>query len=187
MNWPSGNFAEMMSLIPFSEEFVLEMPKKFINNKLKGKLVGKILGLFLASNEDFKKCQINLVGFSLGCHVIKNCIKEISKIKGVRNMINNVLFMAGAASIGNKKNWKTILKKVVCGRIINCYSKHDFVLDKLFKLCVKNTAIGTRQLIIRDEKKDYNIVENYDLSDLQLGHLDYRKNFGKILKRIDFY
>ena len=185
--WPSGNFAEMISFIPFSEKFVLEMPKKFINNKLKGKLAGKILGLFLASNEDFKKCQINLVGFSLGCHVIKYCVKELSKIKGVRNMINNVLFMGGAASISDKKNWNNIFKKVVGGRIINCYSKHDFVLDKLFKLCVDHTAIGTRQLIIKDDINGYNIIENYDLSDIKLGHLDYRKNFGKILKRINFY
>ena len=185
--WPSGNFAEMISIIPFSDKFVLEIPGKFINYKLKGKLVGKILGLFLASNEDFKKCQINLVGFSLGCHVIKYCIKEIAKIKGVRNMINNVLFMAGAASIGDKKNWKHIFKKVVGGRIINCYSEHDFVLDKLFKLCVDHTAIGTRPLIIKDESNKFNMVENYDFSDIELGHLDYRKNFGKILKRINFY
>ena len=185
--WPSGNFAEMISLIPFSEKFVLDIPQKFINNKLKGKLVGKILGLFLASNQDFQKCQINLVGFSLGCHVIKYCVKEIAKIKGVRNMINNVLFMGGATRISDKKNWINILKKVVGGRIINCFSKHDFVLDKLFKICVANTAIGTRQLIIKDENSGYNIVENYDLSDLKLGHLDYRKNFGKILKRINFY
>ena len=187
LKWPSGNLAEMISIIPFSEKFVLEMPKKFINNKLKGKLVGKILGLFLASNEDFKKCQINLVGFSLGCHVIKYCIKEISKLRGVRNMINNVLLMGGAASIGDKKNWKNIVKKVIGGRIINCYSKHDFVLDTLFKLCVDHTAIGTRQLTIRDENTGINMVENYDLSDLELGHLEYRKNFGKILKRINFY
>ena len=185
--WPSGNFAEMISIIPLSEKFILEMPQKFVNYKLKGKLVGKILGLFLVSNQEFNKCQINLVGFSLGCHVIKYCIKEISKIKGIRNMINNVLLMGGAASIGDKKNWKNIIKKVVNGRIINCYSKHDFVLDKLFKLCVSHTAIGTRQLIIKDDTNGFNIVENYDFSDLELGHLDYRKNFGKILKRINFY
>ena len=185
--WPSGNFAEMISIIPFSEQFVLEIPQKFINNKLKGKLVGKVLGLFLASNEDFKKCQINLVGFSLGCHVIKYCVKEISKIRGVRNMINNILFMGGATTISDKKNWKNILKNVVGGRIINCYSKHDFVLAKLFKLCVNHTAIGTKPLIIKDENNNCNIIENYDFSDLKLGHLDYRKNFGKILKRINFY
>ena len=60
-------------------------------------------------------------------------------------------------------------------------------MTKLFKLCVDHTAIGTRQLIIKDENNAYNLVENYDLSDLKLGHLDYRKNFGKILKRINFY
>lgn len=185
--WPSGEFAEMVSVIPFSDKFVLQIPQKFVNYKLKAKLVGKILGLFLVSNEDFKKYQINLVGFSLGCQVIKYCIKEISKIKGARNMINNVLFLGGATSISDKKNWKNILKNVVGGRIINCYSKHDFILSKLFKFCVDHTAIGTRELIIKDENNSYNIIENYDLSDLKLGHLSYRKKFGEIMKRINFY
>ena len=71
--------------------------------------------------------------------------------------------------------------------MIVSYSKHDFVLAKLFKLCVNHTAIGTKPLIIKDENNNYNIIENYDFSDLKLGHLDYRKNFGKILKRINFY
>jgi len=185
--WPSGDFGEMISIIPFSNKFILEFPQKFINYKLKAKLVGKILGLFLASNDEFKKFQINLVGFSLGSHVIKCCLKEMSKIKGIRNMINNVLFLAGATSIKDNNNWKNILQTVVGGRIINVYSSHDLVLSKLFKFCVDNTAIGTRELIIRDENNLNNIIENYDVSDLELGHLDYRKNFSKILKKINFY
>ena len=185
--WPSGNFGEMISIIPFSNKFILEFPQKFINYKLKAKLVGKILGLFLASNEEFKKFQINLVGFSLGCHVIKCCLKEMYKIKGVRNMINNVLFLAGATTIKDNQNWKQIVQTVVGGRIINVYSSHDLVLSKLFKFCVDNTAIGTKELIIKDENNLNNIIENYDVSDLKLGHLDYRKNFSKILKKINFY
>jgi hypothetical protein len=188
--WPSGDFGEMISLfslIPFSNKFILELPQKFINYKLKAKLVGKILGLFLASNDEFKKFQINLVGFSLGCHVIKCCLKEMSKIKGVRNMINNVLFLAGATTIKDNQNWKKIVQTVVGGRVINVYSSHDLVLSKLFKFCVDNTAIGTKELIIKDENNLNNIIENYDVSDLKLGHLDYRKNFSKILKKINFY
>ena len=185
--WPSGDFGEMISIIPFSNKFILEFPQKFINYKLKAKLVGKILGLFLASNDEFKKLQINLVGFSLGCHVIKCCLKEMSKIKGVRNMINNVLFLAGATTIKDNQNWKKIMISVVGGRIINVYSSHDLVLSKLFKFCVDNTAIGTRELILKDENNLNNIIENYDVSDLKLGHLDYRKNFSKILKKINFY
>lgn len=185
--WPSGEFGEMISIIPFSNKFILEFPQKFVNYKLKSKLVGKILGLFLASNDEFKKFQINLVGFSLGCNVIKFCLKEMSKIKGARNMINNVLFLAGATTIKDNQKWKSIMQTVIGGRIINVYSSHDLVLSKLFEFCVDNTAIGTRELIIKDEKDLNNIVENYDVSDLELGHLDYRKNFGKILKKINFY
>ena len=39
---------------------------------------------------------------------------------------------------------------------------------------------------IKDENGEYDIVDDYDFSDLHLGHTEYRKNFKKILSRINF-
>ena len=39
---------------------------------------------------------------------------------------------------------------------------------------------------LKDEKGEYDIVEDYDFSDLKLGHTDYRKRFADILQRINF-
>ena len=45
--------------------------------------------------------KINLVAFSLGNQVIKYCLKELSSRK-VYNVINHVIFIAGATCIKHK-------------------------------------------------------------------------------------
>ena len=104
-------------------------------------------------------------------------------------MINNVLLMGGATVIEEyeKNKWKNIFRENVAGRIINCYSKCDNVLSILFKACIFKTPIGIQKLDIKSENGEYQIVEDYDFSDIQLGHLDYRKNFDIILKKTNFF
>ena len=104
-------------------------------------------------------------------------------------MINNVLLMGGATVIeeSEKNKWRDIFKENVAGRIINCYSKCDNVLSILFKSCIFNTPIGIQTLDIKSEDEEYPIVEDYDFSDIELGHLDYRKNFDIILKKTNFF
>ena len=47
------------------------------NEKQKAEYSGKLLSIILLSKKFFGDLKINLVGFSLGCHVIKYCLKEI--------------------------------------------------------------------------------------------------------------
>ena len=155
----------------------------------KAECAGKILALFLMSNEEFHDCQINLVGFSLGCHVVMNCLKELNEFKEHNFIINNVLLMGGATVIEDSKInlWKNIFRDNVAGRIINCYSKCDNVLKYLFPMCMRKSPIGLDMLNLNDENNDYSINEDYDFSDIRLGHLDYRDKFKIILKRIKFF
>ena len=195
--WPSSDVSTLIGGITNSKaSTLLDVTNKLINNssdlflkcKKIAKYCGKILSLFIASNEEFKNCQINLAGFSLGCQVLKYCIKGLEKIKGHRDMINNVLFLAGATVMHEfkKNNWRKIFKNNVCGRIINCYSKKDAVLSYLFRICVGKNPIGLFKINIKDEKNVYDIIEDYDLSYLKLGHLDYRDKFDIILKKIKY-
>ena len=188
--WPSYSYLDICfrNLRFLTDIFanLINLPKMFKNSKIKAKYSGKILGKFLASNKAFNNFQINLVGFSLGCHVLKNCLKELSEIKDNKTLINNIIFMGGATTLNSNK-WPNIFKKVVSGRILNCYSQKDEVLKKLFKLCTINNAIGSDKLIIKSEDGEFDYVENYDFSELDLGHLDYRKNFEEILKKINFH
>ena len=39
---------------------------------------------------------------------------------------------------------------------------------------------------LKDENGEYDIVEDYNFSDLKLGHTQYRDQFAKILSRINF-
>ena len=155
----------------------------------KAEYAGRILALFLLNNNEFSDCQINLVGFSLGCHVLLNCLKEINKIGNHRLMINNILLMGGASIIEDdeKKYWRNIFINNVGGRVINCFSDFDKVLKYLFTTCMGKTPIGIKEINIFDETGEYPIVDNYDFSDYKLGHLKYRKNFDLILKRINFF
>ena len=184
--WPSS---DIPTLIFKSYINVLNTIELFVSCKNKAKYAGKILGIFLACNDEFNNCQINLVGFSLGCQVIKYCIKQLEKIKGHRDMINNVLFMGGASIIkNNKKNiWRNIFINNVEGRIINCYSTEDYVLRYLFKLCVSENPIGLNNINLKDEEGKYKIIEDYDFSYLNLGHLEYRDKFDIILQTINFH
>lgn len=127
----------------------------------------------------------NLVGFSLGTHVIKYCLKELGYSEEGKNIINNVIFLGGATTFKNRSNWFNILNKTIKGRIINCFSKKDEILKSLYSKYAGKDPIGKDKLDINDGKSGKNIVENYDFTDIELGHLEYRKSFNIILKRIN--
>ena len=186
LKWPSS---DILTFVIKAMASISNSASSFLYCYQKAECIGRILALFLLNNEEFYDCQINLVGFSLACHVVVNCINELNKFKEHRFMINNVLLMGGATVIeDNEKNiWRDIFRDNVAGRIINCYSNSDDVLSYLFILCMKKIPIGIKKLDIKDEKKEYPIVEDYDFSDIKLGHLEYRKKFEIILKRINFF
>ena len=183
--WPSSNILSFICKIMI--HFIFSATS-FIRCYKKAEYVGRLLALFLINNDEFNDCQINLVGFSLGCHVIINCLKELNEFKNHRFMINNVLLMGGATVIDDSEKdiWRNIILDNIGGRIINCYSNHDEVLSKLFQACIFKTPIGLKNINIKDENGN-SIIENHDFSDIKLGHLQYRNNFKTILNRINFF
>ena len=94
--WPSSG---ILSFIFKALVNIKKAADSFLFCYKKAEFAGRILALFLLTNEEFYDCQINLVGFSLGCHVVINCIKELNRFKEHRFMINNVLLMGGATFI----------------------------------------------------------------------------------------
>ena len=167
-------------------KFDSTLPQTFLTAKKKAKICGKILALILISKKFFPNFQINLIGFSLGTHVIKHCLKEFIDNNCEGNLINNVMFLAGATTIENKSKWHKYFNKIVSGRIINCHSKEDKILQYLYKLCVKKIPIGSYELICNNENNEGNRIENFDLSNLGIGHLDYRENLKTIMQKVNF-
>ena len=188
-HWPGDSFTKIvLKSLPIGLggiKFDSDLPKVFMESKEKAKVSGKILSFVLRSRLFFGNRQINLVSFSLGNHVVKNCLKELSRNDEGRMLINDVTFMAGATTFKDRGNWNKIFKEIVSGRIINCYSKSDNILKYLYSNCTGKEPIGIKEVDINDGKNGKNIVENYDFTDLNLGHLDYREKFNEILKRIN--
>ena len=188
-HWPGDSFTKIvLKSLPIGLKgirFDSALPQVFIESKEKAKVSGKFLSLILRSRLFFGYRQINLVAFSLGNHVLKNCLKDLSIEDDGKLIINDVTFMAGATTFRNKSKYYKIFKKVIGGRIVNCYSKSDNILKYLYSNCIGNLPIGISNIDINDGKGGKNIVENYDFTDLDMGHLDYRERFKDILKRIN--
>ena len=188
-HWPGDTFTKIViKSLPISIKgikFDSDLPNVFLESKKKAVICGKMLALILKSNLFFEHRQINLVAFSLGNHVLKNCLKELSSYNDNKCFINDVTLMAGATTFKNKMTWYNRFKRVVGGRIINCYSDKDYILKFLYSNCTGKTPIGIQELVIDNGLGGNNIIENYNFSDLKLGHLDYRNKFNEIIKRIN--
>ncbi len=168
-NWPSSN----LNLFDFVSE-LLTHRGEFERATKRAEYCGRILGNLIQSKLFFDDFKINLVAFSLGNHVIKNCLKELYEQK-IFNVINNIIFIAGATNISQDEDFIKIFNHC-SGNIINCYSKRDLALVYRFSFEL-NLAIGRHKLII----KGCDNIYNYKSSNL---HLLYRKNMGKICKDI---
>ena len=121
------------------------------------------------SNQIFNNFKINLAAFSLGNHVIKHCIKELERF-GRLDLLNNIVFMAGATDINCNFKWEHRLV-AISGKIINCYSDFDLALWYCKNITGKDT-IGSKKLKIRNVT-----IKNYLVSCF---HILYRDNMDKI-------
>ena len=163
--------------------------KSFIDSSNKAALSGKILAHILASRLFFKNQTITLVGFSLGTHVSKHCIKNMYQLHykehiPCNDIIKDVILIAGATSIlGKEEKFKNIFSKMINGKLINCYSKEDQVLNVLYSGCMKKKPIGNSQLTING----YENLKNVDFTPLKLGHTDYRSKMDLVMNKVDLY
>ena len=158
----------------------------FRNASRKAGLSGKLLGTLLASKQFFPFQSVTLVGFSLGVHVIKNCIKQMYKINkyteiDCRDVIENVILIAGATSMYKKEGkYKDIFNTIVSRNIIQCYSKADDVLNVLYRTAMNKEPVGISELKLNGLEK----IKNCDFSSMEIGHLDYRKKMDLVMNKI---
>lgn len=190
--WPSDNFIKSIAKIVIKSVDASERSiiKNFTDTRVKAKFCGRILGLMLYSKLLFPWHTFNLIGYSLGSHVIKHCLKQINKLNETMSNMNNntdketlianVLFIGGATEFANSFKWSTLFDKSVSGRIINCYSEEDNILSYCYRLATGKTPIGIQTL-------DNPRVDNYDLSKTHIGHLDYWKNFKEIINKVNLF
>ncbi|KAI0402127.1 DUF726-domain-containing protein [Xylaria palmicola] len=119
---------------------------------------------------------VSLVGHGLGARVIYTCLTSLSEKRAFGIVENVVLF--GAPCPSEIRVW-TAMKSVVTGRLINVYSKNDYLLGFLYRTCAWNFGIAGLQPIEGVPR-----VENVDLSDCISNHLHYQYHIGNVLLRL---
>ena len=181
--WPTDSFKNIFDKGILNG--LMNISKNFYSATARAKICGKLLALILLSSKFFKNFQINLIGFSLGNHVIKHCLKELYKYNNInkKNFIKlkNVILIAGATHISGNKLWKQYIENYIIDRFINCYSRVDEVLSLAYAKCMSKKAVGSEELIIKDDNGN-NMVKNYDFTLDNFGHTSYK--YEILIKRL---
>ena len=182
-NWPSSTGWKLLYNF-----FRLRPISHFEKAILRAEICGKILAYILYSNTIFKNFQINLVGFSLGNHVIKHCIKELYYLNHDLGNINNpilltkneniyqinlknIIFIAGATHLKKRYKWKNYIQETIIDKCKNCHTDNDTIL-KVYKFLMSKIPIGLEKVNIDYERK--NLIENYDFHKYGFGHFGYK-------------
>jgi hypothetical protein len=120
---------------------------------------------------------VTLLGFSLGARVIFSALKELAE-RGANGLIQNV-YLFGSPVVANKDDYLKI-RSVVAGRFVNGYSKNDWILGYLFRA----TSGGIMRVSGLAPIEGIPGLENYDLTNLVNGHMDYRAAMPRILREV---
>ena len=141
------------------------------------KFYGKLLAYIINSREIFTFQTLNLIGYSMGCNIIKYCLLELNKINEKSNysdIINNVIFIGGCINIKFDKH-PNIFDSIT-GKIINIFSKGDKDLIEYNK-----TAIGLDNLKTKKEYINKYQIINVDLTVKSIKQNDYIYQIPSIL------
>ena len=143
----------------------------------KTKLLGSLLACILYSKGFFRGFHVNLVGYSFGNMIIKQCLKDLYEINNQNNFvkIKSVILIGATINFQEKKLWKTIIESLILDRLINCFSQTDEVLKNLFSINMGNCiALGNEPAKILDDNGE-NIISNFNFSENQFNQFNYKK------------
>ena len=143
----------------------------------KTKLLGSLLACILYSKGFFRGFHVNLVGYSFGNMIIKQCLKDLYEINNQNNFvkIKSVILIGATINFHEKKLWKTIIESLILDRLINCFSQADEVLKNLFSINMgKSIALGNDFATILDDNGE-NIISNFNFSENQFNQFNYKK------------
>lgn len=118
---------------------------------------------------------VTLVGYSLGSRVIFSCLQELAK-KGAFGLVQNVYLFGSPVVV--KKDEYLRARSVVSGRFVNGYNRNDWILGYLFRL----TNGGIRRVAGLAAIEDVPGIENMDVSEFVVGHMDYRVAMPRLMR-----
>jgi hypothetical protein len=118
---------------------------------------------------------VTLVGYSLGSRVIFSCLQELAK-KGAFGLVQNVYLFGSPVVV--KRDEYMRARAVVSGRFVNGYNRSDWILGYLFRL----TNGGIRRIGGLAPIEDIPGIENMDVSEFVVGHMNYRTAMPRLMR-----
>jgi len=154
---------------------VVENP--FSLAKTRAEKAGKVLAEALISRTQGER-PVTLIGYSLGARVIWSCLIVLAERKAF-GLVESVVMIGGPIP-SDISTWR-IMRTAVSGRLVNVYSKNDYLLGFLHR--ASSLQYGVAGLTPVSGLLG---VENVDVSETVSGHLRYRYLIGSILQKIGF-
>ncbi|CAO2651216.1 Nn.00g095130.m01.CDS01 [Neocucurbitaria sp. VM-36] len=154
---------------------VLDNP--FSVAKYRAEKAGEVLADALINKVQGER-PVTLVGYSLGARLIFSCLQKLADRKAF-GLIENVVLL-GAPCPSDAADWRRI-RAVVSGRVVNVFSKQDYILGFLYRTSSVQLGVAGLQPVV-----GVHGVQNVDVTDLVDGHLQYRFITGSILRKIGF-
>lgn len=118
---------------------------------------------------------ISLVGFSLGSRLILTALEDLART-GDTHLVQHAVLM-GSATSGDGERWSNARRAVV-DRMVNVYSKNDYILKFLYRTAQFETEVAGLGRI------EVARIENLDASSFVDGHLAYREKIPEIMRRV---
>lgn len=126
---------------------------------------------------------LTLIGSGMGSITIFRAILELSRRGGDKTkfMIDQVILICSPLS-PTSVEWKTV-RRMVSRRLVNVYSKNDWVLTIMARL---HSLLSTKMTVQVAGLMDLGLphVTSVDVSDLVHGHFELNSKIPQILDRI---
>ncbi|KAF1940674.1 DUF726-domain-containing protein [Clathrospora elynae] len=145
--------------------------------KYRAEKAGQVLADALINKVQGER-PVTLVGYSLGARLIYSCLQKLAERKAF-GLIENVVLL-GAPCPSETADWRRI-RSVVSGRVVNVFSKKDYILGFLYRTSSVQLGVAGLQPVV-----GVHGVQNVDVTELVDGHLQYRFVSGSILRKIGF-
>ncbi|KAI1656200.1 DUF726-domain-containing protein [Daldinia decipiens] len=127
-------------------------------------------------NRIYGERPVTLIGYSLGARIIYCCLMILAE-KRAFGLVENVIIM-GAPCPSEVRVWAT-MKSVVASRLVNVYSKRDYMLGFLYRSSSWQYGVAGLQRI-----EGVPNVENFEVTQIATNHLRYHHLVGSVLKKV---
>lgn len=145
--------------------------------KTRAEKAGEVLADALVNRAQGER-PVTLIGYSLGARVVYTCLMSLAR-RGEFGIVENAVLI-GSPTPSDTSDWR-VLRSVVAGRLVNVYSKNDYVLGFMYRTSAVQFGVAGLQKV-----EGLSGVENFDVSEDVSSHQRYRYLIGAILKKMGF-